>query len=83
MRGESLVEVCDLSAGYEKQQVLTGVSLRIMRGDFVGLLGPSGSGKTTLLRAILGAVDIFEGEVLIEGVSTARKRPPDWLRAAA
>ncbi len=75
VHGEPLVEVRDLSAGYEKQQVLTGINLRIMPGDFVGLLGPSGSGKTTLLRSILGAVDIFEGEVLVEGVSTARKRP--------
>jgi zinc/manganese transport system ATP-binding protein/zinc transport system ATP-binding protein len=47
----------------------------IMEGDFVGLLGPSGSGKTTLLRTILGAVDIFQGEVEVEGVPTSQKKP--------
>jgi len=46
-----------------------------MPGDFVGLLGPSGSGKTTLLRTVLGAVDIYEGEVLVNGVPTSKKRP--------
>jgi zinc/manganese transport system ATP-binding protein/zinc transport system ATP-binding protein len=46
-----------------------------MAGDFVGLLGPSGSGKTTLLRTVLGAVDIYEGEVLVNGVATSKKRP--------
>jgi zinc/manganese transport system ATP-binding protein/zinc transport system ATP-binding protein len=46
-----------------------------MPGDFVGLLGPSGSGKTTLLRTVLGAVDIYEGEVLVNGVATSKKRP--------
>jgi len=73
--GEPIVEIKAVTCGYEKQQVLTDVSLTIMPGDFVGLLGPSGSGKTTLLRTVLGAVDLYEGEVLVNGVATARKRP--------
>ena len=73
--GAPLVEINRLSCGYEKQRVLHQVNLQIMRGDFVGLLGPSGSGKTTLLRSMLGAVDIYAGEVLVDGVSTSRKRP--------
>ena len=70
-----MVELKSVTCGYEKQRVLFDVSLRIMPGDFVGLLGPSGSGKTTLLRAVLGAVDIYEGEVLVNGVPTTKKRP--------
>ena len=35
----------------------------------------SGSGKTTLLRAVLGAVDLYDGEVLIKGIATSKKRP--------
>jgi zinc/manganese transport system ATP-binding protein/zinc transport system ATP-binding protein len=70
-----IVELKGVSCGYDRQEVLTDVTLRIMPGDFVGLLGPSGSGKTTLLRAVLGAVDIFQGEVLVDGVSTMRRRP--------
>ena len=73
--GEPVVDIQRMSCGYDKQQVLTDVSLRIMPGDFVGLLGPSGSGKTTLLRSVLGAVDIYQGEVLVNGVATARRRP--------
>jgi zinc/manganese transport system ATP-binding protein/zinc transport system ATP-binding protein len=46
-----------------------------MPGDFVGLLGPSGSGKTTLLRTILGATNVYQGEVTVHGVPTSRKRP--------
>lgn len=70
-----VVEIKTLSCGYEKQRVLQGVSLTIMPGEFVGLLGPSGSGKTTLLRAMLGAVDVFDGEVLVEGVKASEGRP--------
>ena len=73
--GTPLVEINRLSCGYEKQRVLQGVNLQIMRGDFVGLLGPSGSGKTTLLRAMLGAVDVYEGEVIIEGARASEGRP--------
>ncbi len=73
--GTPLVEISRLSCGYEKQRVLQGVNLQIMQGDFVGLLGPSGSGKTTLLRALLGAVDVYEGEVLVDGVRASERRP--------
>ncbi len=70
-----LVEINGLSCGYEKQRVLDGVDLKIMQGDFVGLLGPSGSGKTTLLRAMLGAVDVYNGEVLVAGMKVSQGRP--------
>ena len=73
--GEPIVELQGVSCGYEKQQVLSDVSLRIMTGDFVGLLGPSGSGKTTLLRTVLGAVDVYQGRVLVEGISIDQRRP--------
>ena len=69
------MEFNSFSCGYEKQVVLHQVDLHIMRGDFVGLLGPSGSGKTTLLRSMLGAVDVYEGEVVVEGAPTTQKRP--------
>ena len=72
--GGPLVEIRGLSCGYERQKVLDGVDLQILRGDFVGLLGPSGSGKTTLLKAMLGAVDVYEGEVLVEGVRATEGR---------
>ena len=73
--GSPLVEIRGLSCGYEKQRVLNGVDLEILRGDFVGLLGPSGSGKTTLLRAMLGAVDVYEGEVVVDGIGASEGRP--------
>ena len=74
-RGAPLVEISGLSCGYEKQKVLHRVDLQIMQGDFVGFLGPSGSGKTTLLRAMLGAVDVYDGEVLVAGVKASEGRP--------
>ena len=75
--GKPIVEINGVTCGYEKQRVLSDVSLNIMPGDFLGLLGPSGSGKTTLLRTVLGAVDLYEGEVLVNGIATSKKQPSD------
>ena len=62
-----VLELKGVTAGYNKSKVLRDVDLKIMPGDFVGLLGPSGSGKTTLLRVILGAVPVQNGEVVMHG----------------
>ena len=70
-----VVEVRDLTCGYEGSIVLRNVDFRVMQEDFIALLGPSGSGKTTLLRSILGAVDVYGGDVLIDGHRVRDRRP--------
>ncbi len=69
------MEMRGVTCGYDGSPVLSGVDLTVNRGDFVGLLGPSGSGKTTLLRSLLGALDLFEGEIRVEGQSIDGRRP--------
>ena len=69
-----VVELKGVSAGYQGSRVLQDVDLRVMPGDFVGLLGPSGSGKTTLLRTVLGAAQIQSGEVLVDGKPVRGRR---------
>ena len=73
--GDPAVELRGVTCGYNGHPVLHDVDLKLMPGDFVGLLGPSGSGKTTLLRAILGAVDLYDGRVTVQGVATANGKP--------
>ncbi len=53
--------------GPEQVQVLHGIDLDIMHGDFVALMGPSGSGKSTLLNLIGGLDTPTGGEIEIEG----------------
>jgi zinc/manganese transport system ATP-binding protein/zinc transport system ATP-binding protein len=74
-RAEPLVRFRDVTCGYAGAPALSGVTLDIMAGDFVGLVGPSGAGKTTILRTILGAVDVYRGEVIVEGQPIDRRRP--------
>jgi zinc/manganese transport system ATP-binding protein/zinc transport system ATP-binding protein len=72
---QNLVEFREVTCGYSGLAALEDINLTIMAGDFVGLLGPSGAGKTTLLRAILGAVDIYRGQITVDGQPTGRRRP--------
>jgi zinc/manganese transport system ATP-binding protein/zinc transport system ATP-binding protein len=62
-----IVELRHASIGYQGRPVLNDVSLAIEPGQFAGIVGPSGSGKTSLLRAMLGAVEVYQGEVIVDG----------------
>jgi ABC-type multidrug transport system fused ATPase/permease subunit len=46
---------------------LSGLSISIQRGEFVGFVGPSGSGKSTLVDVVLGLLTPDAGEVLVDG----------------
>lgn len=60
---KKLIEIKDMSAGYENHVVLDKVSLNILANDFIGVIGPNGGGKTTLIKAILGLLKPFSGEM--------------------
>jgi zinc/manganese transport system ATP-binding protein len=62
-----IVQLRQVSIGYFGRPVLSDVNLAIQPGQFAGIMGPSGSGKTSLLRAMLGAVDVYQGEVIVDG----------------
>jgi putative ABC transport system ATP-binding protein len=47
--------------------VLKGISLKVMQGEFVGIVGPSGSGKSTLLNMITGIDRPTSGKVFVQG----------------
>jgi len=61
----ALVSFTDVALGYGDRAILSGISLDIPRGDFLGLVGPNGSGKTTLLRALLGTIAAQRGTIAI------------------
>ena len=51
--------------GDKKLQIMNGFSLRIQRGDRIGILGKNGSGKTTFLKMLLGELAPDQGRVKV------------------
>jgi len=49
-------------------KALKGVSFKVAKGEFLGLMGPSGSGKSTLLHMIAGLEKPTTGRVFVEGI---------------
>lgn len=56
-----------LGEGASRVHILRGLSLKITRGEAVGLVGPSGSGKSTLLMAMAGLERADTGRVAVGG----------------
>jgi branched-chain amino acid transport system ATP-binding protein len=55
----------DLTAGYEGNPVIHGLSISVDPGDVVSIVGPNGSGKSTLLKSLVGLVEIMSGRVFV------------------
>lgn len=54
---EAVITLQGIHKNYGSQQVLTGLDLKIEKGEIYGLIGRNGSGKTTLFKVILGMTD--------------------------
>lgn len=60
---EPLIEVDDVTFGYDREVILKEVSLTVRQRDFLAVIGPNGGGKTTLLKVILGLESPWSGTV--------------------
>jgi NitT/TauT family transport system ATP-binding protein len=72
------IEIAGVSLTFQTNdgpvQALSGVDLRIARGEFVSFIGPSGCGKTTLLRAVADLESPTAGEIRVNGMSPQEAR---------
>lgn len=64
MSTSPIIEIKNLSAGYDGRTVLRDVNLTIYERDFLGIIGPNGGGKTTLIKCILGLLKPISGKIL-------------------
>ncbi|MBL8576653.1 MAG: sn-glycerol-3-phosphate ABC transporter ATP-binding protein UgpC [Mesorhizobium sp.] len=71
------VEIRDVYKSFGATEILHGVGIDIVDGEFVTLVGPSGCGKSTLLRMIAGLESISGGEIAIGGRVVNRVAPKE------
>ncbi|WP_409433075.1 ABC-F family ATP-binding cassette domain-containing protein [Litorimonas sp. RW-G-Af-16] len=83
--GKRVVEMKHVAKAFGEQRIVDDLSLRITRGERIGLVGPNGSGKTTLLKMMMGQMEADSGTIdlgqNLEPLIIDQKREalnPDW-----
>jgi ATP-binding cassette subfamily F protein uup len=61
--GRIVVEAENIAKSYDGPALVRDFSIRIQRGDQIGIIGPNGAGKTTLLNMLTGALEPDDGAV--------------------
>ncbi len=61
--GKLVIEAIDVAKAYGDNTIVKNLSLRVARGDRIGIVGPNGAGKTTLINLLTGALAPDSGKV--------------------
>lgn len=67
-----MIEIVDLHKSFGKKSVLSGVNLRIEKGESMVVIGGSGSGKSVLIKHVIGNLKPDSGTVIIDGVDITK-----------
>jgi ATP-binding cassette subfamily F protein uup len=88
--GKLVIEALDIAKSFGERSVIKGFSLRVKRGERLGIVGPNGAGKTTLIKMLTGEIAPDAGEVRLgvnlDIATLDQKRDalaPDWTLADA
>jgi zinc transport system ATP-binding protein len=61
---EPVLEIKNISAGYNGSRIIENINLTVYENDFLGIIGPNGGGKSTLLKVIIGLLKPEKGEII-------------------
>ncbi len=68
-----MLVIKNLTKKYGNFTAVDNLSLEVKKGEIYGFVGHNGAGKSTTIRAIVGALDFENGEILIDGLSIKNK----------
>lgn len=80
---ESAISLTDVSFSYEssgRTTVLSGINLRISRGEKIGIAGPTGSGKSTLVDVLMGLLLPSSGQFMVDNCRITAATASAWQR---
>ena len=69
-----MIEIKNLTFGYDGNIILKDLSLTIKEGEFVAIIGANGTGKTTLIKHLNALLVPASGEVVVDGLDS-RQHP--------
>jgi iron complex transport system ATP-binding protein len=78
-----MIELDNVSLGYDHRAILHDVSMKAGAGQILGLVGPNGSGKSTLIKGITRVVNLFSGRILIDGRDVRTVKHDELARLVA
>ncbi|HEY5584315.1 MAG TPA: amino acid ABC transporter ATP-binding protein [Ruminiclostridium sp.] len=61
-----MIKATNICKSFDGEEVLSGISFEVNKGEVVAIIGPSGSGKSTLLRCINLLEKIDSGDIIVE-----------------
>jgi branched-chain amino acid transport system ATP-binding protein len=70
-----MLDVTRIHTYYGLSHILFDVSLRVSKGEVVGLLGRNGAGKSTTMKSIMGLTPPKQGSITFNGEETTGKKP--------
>jgi branched-chain amino acid transport system ATP-binding protein len=76
-----MLKLHNIHAGYDRTEVLRGVSIEVNAGEVVTIVGANGAGKTTTLRSLCGLVKPTQGYIEFEGQRLEGRRPDEVVDA--
>ena len=78
----TLFEIQDLQVAVEGKKVLTGVNLKVNRGEVHAIMGRNGTGKTTLAYTLMGhpKYEVLAGKILLDGEDITHLKPEERAR---
>ena len=75
-----LLEMSGVFSGYDKADVLSGVSIKVNKGEITCLLGANGAGKSTLIRTLLRLTPLHKGKIKFADTDITEKKPHEIVR---
>lgn len=68
-----MLEAISLSKKYKGRLAVDSVSLKVEKGEVVGVLGPNGAGKTTTFYMVVGLIPSDSGKILLDGQDISKR----------
>ena len=69
-----------LTGGYGGVNIIEDCSFNVNQGEIVSILGPNGAGKSTAMKAMLGILNLNEGNILFDGQDITKLKTQDRIK---